>query len=131
MPGELKYTAANDTAKQTSNTTYAEAFCEGRRDWIESGTNLNPHTSGSPRYTAYEAGYATTTPQGLVDNCAYAIPILVPSLTGLTSAAAQTAIIAAGLLVGKITGATGVVTVQNPATSAKAQPNDVVTFTIA
>jgi hypothetical protein len=131
MAGEFKYTASNTTSTQVADSTYAEAFCEGRRDWVNAGSNLNPHTTNSPRWTAYEAGYATTSPQGLIDNCALAIPILTPSLTGLTSAAAQTAILAANLLVGKITGTTGVVTVQNPAVSAKAQPNDVVTFTIA
>jgi hypothetical protein len=130
MAGEFKYDAANTTIAQTADSRLAEAFCEGRTAWV-TGVGSNPHPSGSPANTAWQSGYDTTTPQGLIDNCAYAIPILMPSLTGLTSAAAQTVILNANLTVGKITGATGVVTTQDPAVSAKAQPKDVVTFTIA
>lgn len=31
------------------------AYAEGRRDMLGSGTN--PHTSGTPEYTAYDDGY--------------------------------------------------------------------------
>jgi hypothetical protein len=130
MAGEFKYTALDTTATKTADARYAEAFCEGRVSWV-AGVATNPYPSGSPNNIAWQAGYDTTSPQGLIDNCALAIPILTPSLTGLTSAAAQTAILNANLTVGKITGTTGVVNAQNPAVSAKAQPKDVVTFTIA
>jgi hypothetical protein len=130
MAGAFKYDATNTTAIKTADPRLAEAFCDGRRGLI-AGANTNPYTSGDELYTAYEAGYATVTPEGQYDNCAMAIPITMPDLTGKTSAEAQAAIIAAGLTVGKITGTTGVVTVQAPAVAAKTQPNDVVTFTIA
>jgi hypothetical protein len=130
MAGAFKYDATNTTAVKTGDRRLAQAFCDGRRGLV-AGANTNPHTSGDELYTAYEAGYAATTPEGLQDGCAMAIPITMPDLTGMTSAAAQAAIIAAKLTVGKITGTTGVVTVQAPAAAAKTQPGDVVTFTIA
>lgn len=33
------------------------AYAEGRRDMLGSGTN--PHTSGTPEYTAYDDGYTS------------------------------------------------------------------------
>ena len=130
MAGEFKYTASNTTSTQTSESKLAKAFCEGRVGQV-AGSNTNPHASGSDAYAAYEAGYSTVTPEGLIDNCALAIPITVPNLVGDTSAVAQGKITAANLIVGKITGTTGVVSVQLPAAAAKVQPNTVVTFTIA
>jgi hypothetical protein len=55
----------------------------------------------------------------------------VPTLTGLTSAAAQAAITLAGLVTGTITGTTGVVTAQTPIGTSLVNPNSAVDFTIA
>ena len=131
MPGAIRYTQAVDqTTLKTPNSKLGKAFCAGRAALI-AGVNNNPHVSGAEDYLAYEAGYAATTPEGQYDSCSIAIPITMPNLTGMTSAVAQAAIIAAKLTVGKITGTTGVVTAQAPLAAAKTQPNDVVTFTIA
>jgi hypothetical protein len=131
MTGRIRYTAAQDeTTLKTADTKLGKAFCAGRRGLVE-GVNTNPHVSGDELYTAYEAGYATVTPEGQWDGCAMAIPITMPNLVGMDQATAVAAIGTAGLAVGKITGTTGVVSVQLPAAAAKTQPNDVVTFTIA
>jgi hypothetical protein len=131
MPGRIRNAAAQDeTTLKTADGKQGKAFCAGRRALID-GANTNPHVSGDELYAAYEAGYATVTPEGAYDNCAMAIPITMPDLAGMTSAVAQAAIITAGLIVGKITGTTGVVSAQLPLAAAKTQPNDVVTFTIA
>jgi hypothetical protein len=129
MSGEIRYTAAQDeTVVKTADTKLGRAFCAGRRGLID-GANINPHVSGDELYAAYEAGYATVTPEGQWDGCAMAIPITMPDLAGMTSAVAQAAIATAGLMVGAITGGFGTVTAQLPAAAAKTQPNDVVTFT--
>jgi hypothetical protein len=129
MTGRIRYTAAQDeTTLKTPDSKMGKAFCAGRRDLI-AGANANPHVSGSELYTAYEAGYATVTPEGSYDNCAMAIPITMPDLAGMDQATASAAIVAAKLIVGKITGDFGVVTAQLPAAAAKTQPNDVVTYT--
>jgi hypothetical protein len=128
MAGAFKYDATNTTAVKTADSRLAEAFCDGRRGLV-AGANTNPHTSGDELYTAYEAGYATVTPEGLRDGCALAIPITMPDLADETIEDASAAIVAAGLVVGKITGSYGVVTSQLPAAAAKTQPGDVVTFT--
>jgi hypothetical protein len=131
MAGAFKYTAANDqTIVKTADPELARAFCRGRRALID-GDASNPFVSGSGKYDAWQAGHDTVTPEGMFDNCAMAIPITMPDLSGMTSANAQVAILAANLTVGKITGTTGVVSVQAPAAAAKTQPADVVTFTIA
>jgi hypothetical protein len=131
MTGQIRYAAAQDeTVVKTADTRMGRAFCSGRRALI-AGANTNPHVSGDELYAAYEAGYATVTPEGQYDNCSVAIPITMPDLTGMTSSVAQAAIATAGLAVGAITGTTGVVSAQLPAAAAKTQPNDVVTFTIA
>lgn len=130
MAGEMKYTAANTTASQSADPRLAKAFCEGREAQV-AGNSTNPFPAGSEQNDAWQAGHDTTTPEGLVDNCALAIPITVPDLTGMTSANAQEAITAAGLAVGKITGTTGVVTVQVPTAATKVQPHSSVAFTIA
>lgn len=57
--------------------------------------------------------------------------ISTPNLSGLTSAAAQAAILAAGLTVGTITGSSGTVSVQDPASAASTEPWTAVDFTIA
>jgi hypothetical protein len=57
--------------------------------------------------------------------------ISTPNLSGMTSAAAQTAILDAGLTVGTITGASGTVSVQDPLSAANAEPRESVDFTIA
>jgi hypothetical protein len=108
----------------------AKAFCEGRTALI-AGLPTNPHQLDSDRYTAWQAGYDTVTPEGLVDNCAECIPITVPNIVGNTSAVAQAFIATALLGVGKITGTTGVVTVQSPIAGAKAQRSENINFTIA
>jgi hypothetical protein len=128
MAGSFKYDATNTTAVKTADSRLAQAFCDGRAGLV-AGANTNPHTSGDELYVAYEAGYATTTPEGLQDGCALAIPITMPDLAGATIAVASAAITAANLVVGKITGEFGVVTAQLPAAAAKTQPGDVVTFT--
>jgi hypothetical protein len=129
MAGELKYTALNTVSIQTADRRLAQAFCDGRTGQV-AGSNTNPHVSGSEVHTAYEAGFATTTPEGLIDNCALAIPISVPNIVGLSSAAAQAAILAANLTVGKITLTTGNVTIQSPVATTKVQPKSVVLFTL-
>jgi hypothetical protein len=128
MTGKFKYDATDTTAFKTADSRMARAFCAGRAGLI-AGANTNPHVSGDELYTAYEAGYATVTPEGFQDGCASAIPITMPDLAGMDQATATAAIIAAGLAVGKITGDFGVVTAQLPAAAAKTQPNDVVTLT--
>jgi len=129
MTGALRYTAAIDeTTLKTPDTRLSEAFSEGREGLI-AGANTNPHVSGSENYLAYEAGYALVTPEGQFDSCAKAIPITMPDLAGMTIAVASAAIVAAGLVVGQITGSYGVVTSQLPAAAAKTQPGDTVTFT--
>jgi len=131
MAGAIRYTQATDqTTLKTPDSKLGKAFCAGRAALI-AGVNNNPHVSGAEDYLAYEAGYATITPEGKFDSCSIAIPITMPDLTGMTSAVAQAAILTANLTVGKITGTTGVVTVQAPLAAAKTQPNDIVTFTIA
>jgi hypothetical protein len=129
MTGQIRYTAAQDeSVVKTADGKLGKAFCAGRHGLIN-GANINPHVSGDELYAAYEAGYATVTPEGSWDNCAMAIPITMPNLVGMDQATATAAIIAAGLAVGKITGDFGVVTAQLPASAAKTQPNDVVTLT--
>jgi PASTA domain len=130
MTGSFKYTADNTTAIKTADPELAAAFCRGRKAYIDGGS-ANPFVSGSEKYTAWQAGYDTVTPEGLRDGCANAIPITMPDLTGMSIAVASAAIVAAGLTVGNITGDSGVVTVQAPAAAAKTQPADVVTFTVA
>jgi hypothetical protein len=131
MAGKLKYTATdNQTVIKTADPALAEAFCEGRRQQV-AGTSVNPYPANSEASAAFALGLATTTPEGLVDNCAECIPISVPALAGLTSAAAQAALLAAKLAVGKITGTTGVVSVQAPVAATKVQINTTVAFTIA
>jgi hypothetical protein len=130
MAGRIRFTAAEDESTlKSADPKLGRAFQAGRAALIV-GTNTNPHVAGSETYLAYEAGYATVTPEGTYDGGAYAIPITMPNLAGLTIAQADAAITAAGLIPGKITGAFGVVTSQLPAAAAKAQPGDVVTFTI-
>jgi hypothetical protein len=127
--GQLRYTAAEDqTTLKTADVRLAESFQDGRRGLI-AGANTNPHVSGSETYAAYEAGYALVTPEGHFDGGALAIPITMPDLADETIEDASALIVAAGLVVGKITGAFGVVTSQLPAAAAKTQPGDVVTFT--
>ena len=128
MAGAFKHDATNTTSIKTADSRLAQAFCDGRRGLV-AGANTNPHTSGDELYTAYEAGYATVTPEGFQDGCALAIPITMPDLAGMTIAVASAAIVAAGLVVGQITGSFGVVTSQLPAAVAKTQPGDTVTFT--
>jgi beta-lactam-binding protein with PASTA domain len=128
MTGAFKHDATNTTSIKTADSRLAQAFCDGRAGLI-AGANTNPHTSGDELYTAYEAGYAATTPEGLQDGCALAIPITMPDLADMTIADASTAITDAGLVVGKITGSFGVVKTQLPAAAAKTQPGDTVTFT--
>lgn len=125
MAGQL---TTNYTIKQ-ANPALANAFSLGRDAYI-AGSGSNPYTVGSEYYAAWAAGNTTTSPQGQRDSATKCIPIVMPNLVGMTSAAAQTAILTANLIVGKITGSTGVVTVQSPVSAAKAQPQDVVTFTI-
>jgi hypothetical protein len=129
MTGRIRNTAAQDeTTLKTADSNLGKAFCAGRRALID-GANTNPHVSGDELYTAYEAGYATVTPEGQYDNCAMAIPITMPNLVGMDQATAVAAIATAGLTVGAITGGFGTVTAQLPAAAAKTQPNDVVTIT--
>jgi hypothetical protein len=129
MTGQIRYAAAQDeTTLKTADGKLGKAFCAGRHGLIN-GANTNPHVSGDELYAAYEAGYATTTPEGTWDNCAMAIPITMPDLAGMTIAVASAAILNANLAIGAITGAYGVVTSQLPTAAAKTQPNDVVTFT--
>jgi hypothetical protein len=129
MSGSFKYDATNTTAIKTGDRRLAQAFCDGRAGLV-AGANINPHTSGDELYVAYEAGYATVTPEGLQDGCALAIPITMPDLDTMTQADATTAIADAGLTLGKITGAFGTVTAQLPLAAAKTQPGDVVTITL-
>ena len=131
MAGELKYSAADDdTVIKTARATYAEAFCDGRAAQV-AGVSSNPYPSGSAQNIAWQSGHDTVAPEGLIDNCALAIPITTPNLSGLTSAAAQAAIANAKLAVGHITGTTGTVTVQSPDSAVKVQPHTTVAFTIA
>jgi hypothetical protein len=128
MAGAFKHDATNTTSIKTADSRLAAAFCDGRRGLV-AGANTNPHTSGDELYVAYEAGYATVTPEGLQDGCALAIPITMPNLAGMDAATAEAAIVGAKLITGKITGGFGVVTAQLPLAAAKTQPGDVVTFT--
>lgn len=125
MPGEFKYTAANTTASQTADPGLAKAFCQGREAQV-AGDNSNPFVSGSEDNVAWQAGHDTVTPEGLIDNCALAIPITVPQTVGQTIAAARVLIISAGLAVNDITGSVGVIISQIPTAGAKVQPNTTV-----
>jgi hypothetical protein len=128
MPGQFKYTAANTTSIKTANPNVAKAFCAGRAAQV-AGTGSNPHTSGDELYTAW-----ATTPEGLRDGCALAIPITVPDVVNLSRTAAVAAIVAAGFVDGKVVWngpSQGVVYSQLPAAAAKAQPGDTVTLRLA
>jgi hypothetical protein len=129
MAGSLKYDATNTSAIKSADVRLTKAFAEGRRAQI-AGTNSNPHPSGSDAYEAWQEGHDTTSSEGLIDSCAECIPISVPDVVGMTSANAQAAIIAANLLVGKITLTTGNVTIQDPVASAKVQRNTPVLITL-
>jgi hypothetical protein len=62
---------------------------------------------------------------------AYTAKVTVPDLTGMTSANAEAALIAAHLIKGVVTGTTGVVTVQLPLAAALAVSGAAVAYTIA
>lgn len=131
MPGEFKYTALNTVATQTADPKLALAFCAGRDSRI-AGVSTNPFVATDENYTAWQAGYDTITPEGLVDNCASCIPITIPNIVGMTYVAATAALAAKYLKIGDITNPLGVVTVQSPAFgSGKVQRNVTVNVTLA
>jgi len=130
MPGEFKHSAANDhTDIKTARAQLPEAFCQGREDLV-AGVSSNPFATGSAQNAAWQAGHDTVTPEGLVDNCALAIPITVANVVGSSLSAATATLLAQHLLVGKVTLTTGNVTVQAPAAATKAQPNQAVALTL-
>lgn len=130
MPGEFKHSAANNhTAIKTAKDELARAWCEGRESLV-TGAGTNPHPSGSADNIAWQAGHDTVTPEGLVDNCAYCIPITVANVVGSSLAAATATLNAQGLAVGKVTLTTGNVTIQSPAAAAKTQLHQTVLLTL-
>jgi hypothetical protein len=129
MSGKFKYTATNSTVTQVARSRDAKSFCEGREAMIFGG--INPHVEGSEVWQSWQEGYNTTSPQGLFDGCAYAIPIIMPDLIGLTIDAATLIVKNSGLTLGKVTGVTGVITAQYPPANLRVQPNFVVTLTSA
>ena len=56
--------------------------------------------------------------------------IVVPNLVGMTKAAATTALVNLGLVLGTVTGTSGVVTVQGKAAASRQTPGTIVTITI-
>ena len=70
MPGKVKAgTAVNPTFRSS------KAYAEGREaSFAGALQNTNPHASGSPAYTAWDAGWLTYVSGGgttlAVDNCA-------------------------------------------------------------
>ena len=129
MAGEMKYTAANTTASQSADPRLAEAFCQGREAQV-AGDSSNPFATGSEQNAAWQAGHDTVTPEGLVDNCALAIPITVANVVGASLSAATATLLAQHLLVGQVSLTTGNVTIQDPAAAAKVQPNQAVHLTL-
>ena len=129
MAGQLKYDATNTTAIKSADPKLTKAFAEGRLAQI-AGSGTNPHASGSDANEAWQEGYETTTPEGLRDSCAEAIPVAVPDVVGMSEGDATDAIVAAGLLLGGVALEVGDVTVQDPAAATLVQPKSVVNITL-
>lgn len=129
-----KINIGND--RPPSGTREAIAYAEGRKAVTKAlAYTTCPHAAGTPEFNAWDRGYnsARTLTPGTVDNCAYPVSgyLSVINLTGMTSAAAQAALVANGLTVGTITGSSGVVTDQSPAVNARVAKDTAVAFTIA
>jgi hypothetical protein len=130
MAGEIKYSHEADDI-QTADAKLGKAYCEGRAAQCEGRTALtNPHQSGSDAWNAWNAGFEQNVPEGLVDSCAYAIPMTVPNVVNMTQANATMALTAKSLGLSVGGGAADPITAQNPAANAKAQPGSTVIVTL-
>ena len=133
MAGEFKYTTANDqTVIKSADSTLAEAYCQGRAAQV-AGVSSNPFPAGSEQNISWQYGHDQTTPAGLRDNCALAVPIAVPNLSTMSLGTATSTLVAAGLAIGKITQGpiAGTVLAQSPTSAALAQPHDVIAVTLS